>query len=266
MQTPLSFIHISDTHIGPDASFELKGIRTAARAEYVVNLIANLPFKPAFVAHTGDVVAEPDTRSYEHAARIFRRLEEMGIPMRYVAGNHDDAKDLRQLLNISGIEELSQDQDFLSYAFSATGHRFVVLDAKPTNRNWSGALAEHQFDFLSREIAAQPESLTVLLHYPSRGLNVPWIEERMLLQNGLRLHQLLRSLPSGTVRGVFAGHIHCAASAVEDGILYQSAPATSLAFRAQPKVAALEIASEPAPMFSVVSFEEARTIVTHHQS
>lgn len=265
LQPPLSFVQISDTHIGPNASFELRGFRTAARAEQVVEKIAALPFKPAFVIHTGDVVADPDEKSYQHARQIFKRLEDLGIPMRYVTGNHDESKDLRALLELTSIEGLSESPDDLSYAFSVAGHRFVVLDANLQKPFWSGALAEAQFDFLAQEIAAKPQSLTLFMHYPSRGLNVPWIEERMLLQNGLRLHHLLRALPPGTVRGVFSGHIHCAASAVEDGILYQSAPATAMSFKAHPQQRSIGVASDPEPMFSVISYDGSRTIVTHHQ-
>ena len=265
MQSTISFVHLSDTHIGPDARFELRGFRTAERAQQVVDKIALLPFKPEFVIHTGDVVANPDQRSYQHAQQIFARLEEMGIPMRYVAGNHDKSRDLRALLNLSNIEGLHEDHDFLSYAFSVNGHRFVVLDPKEAPPEWTGSLAENQFEFLAKEVAAAPQSLTIFMHYPSRGLNVPWIEDRMLLQNGLRLHKILSTLPPGTVRGVFSGHIHCAASVVEDGVLYQSAPATAMSFRVHPQENRLRIATDPEPMFSVVSFEEGRTIVTHHQ-
>jgi 3',5'-cyclic AMP phosphodiesterase CpdA len=264
-QNSISFVQISDTHIGPDAAFELRGFRTAERAAQVIDKIAGLPFKPSFVIHTGDVVADPDERSYRLARQTFARLEELGIPVRYVTGNHDAAKDLRPLLSPSGIDNLSYDPDFLTYAFSVQGHRFIVLDAKPSGTAWRGALAEHQFDFLAQEIAAAPNSLTVFLHYPSRELNVPWIEERMLLQNGLRLHHMLRALPAGTVRGVFSGHIHCAASVVEDAILYQSAPATSMSFRVHPNQLGIAVATDPTPMFSVVSFQQGRTIVTHHQ-
>jgi 3',5'-cyclic-AMP phosphodiesterase len=82
------FVQISDTHIGPTQDYERHGYASYPCAERLVELLNNLPVKPEFVIHTGDVVTEPDPRSYRLAAELFARLE---LPIYYVNGNHDTA-------------------------------------------------------------------------------------------------------------------------------------------------------------------------------
>lgn len=262
MTNPLSFIHISDTHIGPTPQFKLREVDTYSRTERLVRAIETLPFTPSFVIHTGDVVADPDRSSYELAAQLFGRIK---VPVRYVAGNHDSSSQLRSALPSAAIERLNEDRDSLSYAFSHGHHRFITLDATVSPPFWGANLSGAQLAFLDAEIAKAPSSLTVFLHYPTISFGVPWIEEKMMLFNGQELHRRLSALPRGTVRGVFSGHVHRSVSVVQDGILYQSGPSSATQFESWPSSTDITFAKTPSPAFSLVTLTESATVVQHHE-
>ena len=58
----LEVIHISDTHLGPDRSLDIRGANSCARTEALVKSINALPFLPDFIVHTGDVANDPISR------------------------------------------------------------------------------------------------------------------------------------------------------------------------------------------------------------
>lgn len=261
METPLNFVHITDTHVGPNRDFFLKGVTPFDPAFRLIHALENLPFTPAFVVHTGDVAADPDENSYRLINELFMPLK---IPVYYVAGNHDDSGMIRRILNLGKVDLIDPREDVLSYAFSVGEHRFVTLDAKPDAKPWCGRLPEEQFAFLDRELAAGPKSLTVFLHYPAISPGVPWIDEKMILINGTQLHDRLRTLPAGVVRGVFSGHIHRGISVLKDSILYQSAPSPATQFETWPGSSDLVFAKPPAPTFHTITYANGTTIVQPH--
>ena len=92
------FAIISDTHIGPTADFSRHGYQPLPYARRVVEIINNLPTKPDFVIHTGDIVTDPDPVSYQLAAEV---LSDFAAPTYYVNGNHDTAQDIHKYFSIS---------------------------------------------------------------------------------------------------------------------------------------------------------------------
>ena len=259
----LCFALLSDTHIGPGETFESQGIQTAERARRVVRAIEALVEKPAFVAHLGDIVADPDPRSEALAREIFAPLT---IPLWYLAGNHDRPEEVAKLLPRGSGERFTQGPSPVSYAFSCREHRFVALEPHKSASPWNGSLASEQLDFLDAELTSSPQSLKIFLHYPARRLHIPWADSRMMLENGAQLHALLKKRPAGEVRGVFSGHIHRAVGVLDEGILYQTVPASAVAMNIQPGVLEPSYSPEPAPMFTLVRFESNQMIVSHHQA
>jgi 3',5'-cyclic AMP phosphodiesterase CpdA len=229
----------------------------------VVRAVEALIEKPAFIVHLGDIVADPDPRSEELAREIFNPLTS---PLWYLAGNHDRSEEVSQLLPREQGDRFTQGPSPVSYAFSCRGHRFVALEPHESASPWNGRLADEQFDFLDAELSSAPQSLTIFLHYPARPLHVPWVDSRMILENGPQLHALLKGQPAGQVRGVFSGHIHRAVGVLDEGIFYQSVPASAVAMNIQPGVLEPSYFPEPAPMFTLVRFESNQMIVSHHQA
>ena len=152
MQKPTEavyFVHISDSHIGPTAEYSRHGHRSQPCAERAVEIINKLPITTDFVIHTGDVVTEPDARSYRRAAEIFGELK---MPVYFVTGNHDRARDIHANLPMGQRQLLSNNSDVLSYAFEVKGYRFLVLDARgPDEIDPHGVLSEAQLEVVRAE-------------------------------------------------------------------------------------------------------------------
>ena len=230
---PLYFVHISDTHFGPDRSFARHGHQSWPCARDLVSLINNLPCRPDFVMHTGDVTTNPDPDAYRLAAETFSNLD---MPVYYVMGNHDKAVDIRNYLQMGSFEELGIENGLLSYRFDRGGYRFLVIDARaPDKMDPHGLLSEAQIAIIHDEVKAGGPPLLVFVHFPVFLINSPWFDENMMIINGERLHKEL--LPArDRLKGVFHGHLHMSRQTITDGILYSCVSSTFADFAAWPGV------------------------------
>ncbi|RMG96872.1 MAG: hypothetical protein D6706_09440 [Chloroflexi bacterium] len=255
------FVHISDTHIGPTRDYERDGFVSLPCAERLVDVINGLPVRPDFVIHTGDVVAYPDPRAYELAARTFSRLE---VPIYYVVGNHDQAREIYRYLPMGPKEEFCNSPDVLTYAFEVKGYRFLVVDARgPDEIDPHGLLSEEQLAIVRREATPEGPPLTVFMHFPVLPMNSIWMDAYMLVVNGQDLHKAL--LPArDRLRGVFYGHVHQHMQTVRDGILYVGVASSFSQFSAWPGAVKTGYDREFLPGYSFVHLMPEQTIIHQH--
>ncbi|GJM42750.1 MAG: 3',5'-cyclic adenosine monophosphate phosphodiesterase CpdA [Ardenticatenaceae bacterium] len=255
------FVHLSDSHIGPTAEYSRHGYRSQPCVERAVEIINSLPTLPDFVIHTGDVVTEPDVRSYERAAEIFGQLN---VPIYFSTGNHDRARDIRRYLEMGPRNDFSTNADDLSYAFEVKGYRFLVLDARgPDEIDPHGVLSDAQMEIVRAEAIGEGPPLTVFLHFPVLPLNSIWMDAYMLVINGEQLHQAL--LPAkDRLRGVFYGHIHHSMQTFRDGILYTAVPSLFSQFAAWPNDTIVRDDPDALPGFNFVHLLPDKTIVHQH--
>ena len=257
---PLYFVHISDTHFGPAKDFTRHGHAPWPCAQALVQIINNLPAKPAFVIHTGDVANNPHPTAYELAAATFAQLS---IPIYYVAGNHDDVQDIRHHLPMGQKQDLDSSQR-LSYIFEVAGYRFLVVDAKgPKEIDPNGLLPDSQLEIVRQEAAANGPPLTIFMHFPVLHMDSTWYDENMLVLNGAAFHQAL--LPArDRLCGVFFGHIHQPMQIMRDGIVYISAASAFSQFAAWPDALDPSTNPEHLPGYNFVHLLPQQTIVHHH--
>jgi 3',5'-cyclic-AMP phosphodiesterase len=255
---PVYFVHISDTHFGPTADYARQGYRSLPYARKVVEVINQLPVRPDFVIHTGDVVTHPDDDAYRLAAEVFAALE---VPIYYVTGNHDRSADIHRFLPMAPKEDCQPGTDTLSYTFEIRGNRFLVLDARgPDEIDPHGLLPDQQLDVLRREAVPDGLPLSVFIHYPALPINSPWMDANMLLLNGAEMHQAL--LPARPrLRGVFHGHIHNSMQNFCDGILYCAVGSTFAGFTTWPNEAMIRADHDAMPAFNFVQCLPEHTIV-----
>lgn len=255
------FAHISDTHFGATPDYSRHGHAPLPCAERLVEIINTLPQTPDFVIHTGDIVTDPDPAAYRLAAEVFSRLH---VPIYYVNGNHDTARDIHRHLPMGTKHVTSKNLDVLSYTFDIKGYRFIVLDARgPDEIDPHGLLSEEQLELVRREAQADGPPLTVFLHYPSLLLNSIWMDAYMLVINGKELHEAL--LPARErLRGVFYGHVHQSMQTTKDGILYVAAPSTFSQFSAWPDEAVTGFDPDYLPGYNFVHMMPNQTIIHQH--
>jgi 3',5'-cyclic-AMP phosphodiesterase len=252
------FVQISDTHIGPTRDYERHGYASYPCAERLVALLNNLPVKPEFVIHTGDVVTDPDPRSYRLAAELFARLE---LPIYYVNGNHDTAAEIKQYLPMAAHEPFAGDPDSLSYSFNLKGERFLVLDARaPDELDPHGILPDSQLEWLRHEAATDGPPLTVFLHFPVVPMNAIWMDANMRLLNWEAVHDALRPAVN-RLRGVFYGHVHQSMQTVRDGVRYTAVASSFAQFTAWPTDTQPHIDRAQPPGYNFVHLLPEQTIV-----
>jgi 3',5'-cyclic-AMP phosphodiesterase len=255
------FVHISDSHIGSTAGYSRHGFRPLPAAQRLVEIINQLPQRPDFVIHTGDVVTDPDPAAYRLAARTFARLQ---VPVYYVNGNHDQAAAIGRYLPMGPLTAAGDDPDRLSYIFEVKGYQFLVLDARgPHEIDPHGHLPESQLALVAACARPAGPPLSVFVHFPIWPLNSPWMDDNMLILNGLELHEALRPA-AGRLRGVFHGHVHQSMQTVVDGIQYISVASCFAQFAAWPQD--LDVCMDPGqpPGYNFVHLLPEQTIVHQH--
>jgi len=257
----LYFVHISDTHFGPTADYSRHGHYPLPCARRMVHIINDLPQRPDFVIHTGDVVTEPDVAAYRLAADT---LAPIGVPIYYVVGNHDTAADIRRYLPMGPREEVGDDPSRLSYVFEVKGYRFLVLDARgPDEIDPNGLLPDSQLEVAAQEAGPDGPPLTVFVHYPVLTMNSIWMDNNMPILNGKALHRAL--LPArNRLRGVFHGHVHQHMQTIRDGIRYTSTASVFSQFAAWPDDADVRFDPDQPPGYSFVHLLPDQTIIHHH--
>ena len=260
MSEIVSFVHLSDTHIGPTIEYGRHGKISYPAAERAIEVVNNLPVKPDFVIHTGDVTTDPTAGAYALAADLFSRME---VPVYYVVGNHDTAEFIRSTLTMGPKTDLLADE--LSYAFEVKGHRFVVLDARaPEEMDPNGLLSDAQLDVVRQEMSSGDVPLTFFIHFPVLPLNSPWMDEHMLVVNGGELHEILRPACE-RIKGVFHGHIHQSLQITKDGICYTAVPSTFSQFTAWATDETTGFDPDYLPSYNFVQYlPDGQTIVHQH--
>ena len=258
MNRPVYFVHISDTHVHPNRDFEVHGRVPYRNAELLVGALKGLPTQPDFIVHTGDVTNDGQPEAY---ALVEQLLGNLGVPVYYAVGNHDDPDQVRTL---AMGERTAVADSLVSYAFESAGERFIVLHSQGPREEigGSGRLTEEQLAFLNEQIESTDERLTLFLHHCPMHLDCDWHDDRIDLLNGDDLHEAL--VPHrDRIRGVFFGHIHRGVQIIKDGIHYASVGSPYMPLHLWPEGEADRDIDAPLP-FNFVTLTDHSTIVKEH--
>jgi len=255
-------IHISDTHFCPDRGHAIRGANPFHRAEALVEAINSLPFTPDFIVHTGDVANDPDRAAYALAAAVFASIR---VPIYFATGNHDDVSMMREALTFGPHEPLVEDAEGrLCYRIAGlAGDRveFFVMDGKvPPAEGPHGHLSDTQIAaVLDRITGTKP--VAVFLHFPLTPIGSRWIDDHLLVRNGLEFHRSLATKAGSQLRGIFTGHLHRGLSLYRDGVLQSGVSSPVCEFSAAPDDASCDFLESAALPFHHLSFTEEATMV-----
>lgn len=253
MQPILTFVQLTDSHLGPTPDFELyDSYPTLPCLQRAVKVINGFPQPPDFVVHTGDLSNDGSAASYDLAADVMAQLT---VPVYYVNGNHDDRALLRKYFGMPGEPDAP-----LEYTFEVKGERFLVLDAyDPAVAQPNGHMRAASLEFVRREATPDGPPLTVLLHYPLFSMGSPWLDKHMIVLNGEDLHAALHPARD-RLRGVFYGHLHRSVQIKRDGITYTCAGSTVVGYEWRPWDAKPQIDHAFPPSYTVVQIFDDQVI------
>jgi 3',5'-cyclic-AMP phosphodiesterase len=214
--TPLSFVQISDSHIGFKKPANPNPLATLRET---IAKIKALPTPPAFVLHTGDITHLATPEQFDIAQSI---LSDIGVPVYFVPGEHDivDGNDPRPYLARFGKNSLGDGW----YSFDAGGTHFIALvNAINLRENGMGSLGEDQLAWLRTDIASLSASTPIIVfaHFPLWALFPQW---GFATADAAEAMTMLRRFGSVTVLN---GHIHQIQQRTEGHVVFHTARSTA---------------------------------------
>lgn len=211
-------VHVSDPHLLAGGARLGERYDVDAMLGRTLDAIRATRCEPAALVVTGDLADLGEADAYRRLrACVDPFAAELGCPVIWVAGNHDERPALRQhLLDLQPTEQP------VTGVWDLRGLRLVALDTSVPG--WHhGDLDEAQLDWL-REVLSEPAAHGTILamHHPPLPSHIPLFDILELRHQ----HELADVLRGSDVRGILAGHLHYSSHGLFAGIPVSVASAT----------------------------------------
>lgn len=211
----ITVVQLSDSHLFAGADGRLLGMQTDHSLQQVIGTVVAEQPKIDLLLCTGDISQDGSLASYQ---RFAEKVQELGVPMRWFAGNHDERLALQQVCAKT---------DWLESVYDLGVWRIVLLDSSVAYKV-HGELAQDQLTILEQALAGAGERhvLIGLHHHP-----VP-ISSRWMDKIGLHNAAQMLSIVSGydNVKAVVWGHVHQEFDQQLHGVRWLAAPSTCVQF------------------------------------
>lgn len=211
-------IHVSDPHFLAGGALLGAHYDVAENFARTLDAIRAVHPHPAAIVITGDLadLGEPDAYRRLRAA-VEPVAAELGAPVVWVAGNHDERPALR-----AELWDLAPTEDPVTGVWDLDGLRLVALDTSVPG--WHhGDLDDAQLTWLAHVLAEPaPHGTLLAMHHPPLPSHLPLFD---ILE--LRHQDQLAEVIRGTdVRGILAGHLHYSSNGTFAGVPVSVASAT----------------------------------------
>jgi 3',5'-cyclic AMP phosphodiesterase CpdA len=199
MQPPVTFIHLTDVHIGRPDDTHLHS-DTTENLRRAIAEIARIEPRPAFAIVSGDLANAGDPESY---AALKAELDKLRMPVLCAIGNHDTREGFYRGF-MGRTESLTDPYD---HDVLVAGVHVITLDSSIPGAI-GGDLDEAQFSWLADALQRHPDAARlIVIHHPpaldDHASDTPW---RML---PVSTSQRLAAMLAGQrVAGILSGHIH----------------------------------------------------------
>jgi 3',5'-cyclic-AMP phosphodiesterase len=212
----LSFIQISDSHIGfnKDANKDV-----AATLREAVAKINALPGAPAFMLHTGDLTHLAEAEEFDTLEQILKSSRAKDVF--YVPGEHD-------ILNDNGKQYLERFGKGTKgsgwYSFDQKGVHFIGLNnVKDIKEGGLGVLGREQLEWLEADLKGRSSStpIVVFAHVPLWAVYPQWGWGTEDSEQALGFMKRFGSVT------VLNGHIHQTVQKIEGNVTFHTAMSTA---------------------------------------
>ena len=192
----MHLILVADIHLA-DSPKESFGVDTISNFERVLAQVEKT--QPDHVVMMGDYSLK--TPKKQDVQLAFDRLEALGIPYSFIAGNHDRSVDLAEV--VAGGKGLTDGEFYYKRAF---GDRLALfLDTA------KGVMSKTQLSWVRQELEQNKQEALIFMHHPPIAMGVAFMDENHAFQDPNR--DVFDVLFSGlNPLNVFAGHYHTARS------------------------------------------------------
>jgi len=215
----LLIAQISDLHMGGPGEMAYGIAPVSQNLERTVAYINALDPRPQLTLVTGDILY---TGAIPEAREAKRLLSALKMPWYIVPGNHDDRAVLRDTFPVK--TRPTQDDEFIHYAFVASGLRFIGLDTSGPGVS-GGVFCQQRADWLEAQLASDPHQPTVLfMHHPPVKFGILETDEDGF-EGVERLGEIVGRYPA--IKHLLCGHTHMALFAHWQGACVSTAPTVS---------------------------------------
>ncbi|MCP4472195.1 MAG: 3',5'-cyclic-AMP phosphodiesterase, partial [Gammaproteobacteria bacterium] len=164
-------VQITDCHIQAAADDRLYDINTRRSFEAVSRAAADSNAGLDLVLATGDLSQDASATSYQYLAA---RFVEIGLPLFWIPGNHDDDAIMREHLRGKCI--------FAARQVLVGNWQIVLLDSTIKGAV-GGCVSPHQLEFLDSALREHPDRhALVCLHHQALAAGSEWIDGKGLQQ------------------------------------------------------------------------------------
>jgi 3',5'-cyclic AMP phosphodiesterase CpdA len=203
MADALTFVHLTDLHIGDPAVDDHLYSDTASTLRAILADIKRLVPQPRFVVASGDLTNRGDAASYEQLKAIMEEAE-LGIPVLYTLGNHDKREGFYPAM-LGRTEAHDQPYD---HATVIDGVHVILLDTSMPFKI-GGHFEPGQAEWLVAQLDSQADlpKLIVMHHAPALDTdkeNLEW--ESLSYKDTETLRRMLEGRTN--ILGILSGHIH----------------------------------------------------------
>jgi 3',5'-cyclic AMP phosphodiesterase CpdA len=230
-QGDLSFVQISDSHMGFNKPANPDVVGTLKAAVDKINAVSTAP---QFILHTGDISHLSKPEEFDNAEQILKSAKPKDIF--YVPGEHD-------VLNDDGAQYrerfAKQSKGAGWYSFDQKGVHFIALvNVMNLKAGGMGNLGGEQLEWLEKDVKTLSKStpIVVFAHIPLWSVYPDW---GWGTQDSAQALGYLKKFGSVTVLN---GHIHQTLQKVEGNVTFHTAASTAFP---QPKPGS---APAPGPM------------------
>jgi 3',5'-cyclic-AMP phosphodiesterase len=211
----LSFIQISDTHIGFNKPANDHVTETLQQTIAAIN---SLPIQPAFVIHTGDITHLSKPEEFDRAKQILSQLK---APLFTLAGEHDTIGD-RGKAYAEAFNQSDKKEGFQTWDQSGV-HFISLTNVLDFGDSGTGKIGQAQLDLLARDLSDRKSDtpLVILSHIPLYNIYPKWGWGTVDWPNALE------SLSRFSAVTVLNGHIHQATHHTEGNIKHSTVVSTA---------------------------------------
>ena len=216
-ETPgLTFLQISDSHVGFDKPANPNALGTLEEAIAKVNA---LPQKPAFMIHTGDISHLSKEKEFDDADHI---ISQSRLDVHYVPGEHDLIDPDQGKIYRERYGKTAKGAGW--YSFDANGVHFVgLVNVVDLKAGGLGNLGNEQLEWLESDVKNRSAStpIVVCAHIPLWTVYQDW---GWGTEDGAQALSYLKKFGSVTVLN---GHIHQVMQKVEGNVTFHTARSTA---------------------------------------
>jgi 3',5'-cyclic AMP phosphodiesterase CpdA len=193
---------ITDTHVGfePEAGDEeFNYLRLLMALDHLLEQHVH----PDILILSGDLADKGRRKSYEQIRKAIARVP---FPVHVMTGNHDNRNNLLAAFPDCPTIQTPDGKPYAQYALQLKGLRVLCLDTLQHGRH-GGAFCEVRAEWLSRELAAHPDTPTlIVMHHPPVVLGIDWMDPR---PHEAWLARFAGAVEGhGQIIGIACGHLH----------------------------------------------------------